>query len=183
MRDTKQDVLHFWFVETRPIQWFQKNEDFDRLIGERFLVTYRMAQDGLCDSWAAEAEGALALCVVLDQFPRNMFRGRPEAFAGDARALRVAAQAIRMGFDQVLPPLRRRFFYLPYGHSEDLENQRRSVQFFAGMRDVDPTGYEYALRRQDVIRRFGRFPQRNNVLGRDSTEAEILYLGQPGTEF
>lgn len=183
MRDTKQDILHFWFVETRPAQWFQKNEDFDRLIGERFLVSYRMAQGGLCDGWAAEADGALALCIALDQFPRNMFRKQAEAFSTDAHALRIARQAVRMGLDKMLPPLRRRFLYLPFEHSEDPEDQNRSVALFAGMKDVDPLGYEYALQHQDVIRRFGRFPQRNKALGRDSTEDEILYLSQPGAEF
>ncbi|MBI2234725.1 MAG: DUF924 domain-containing protein [Micavibrio aeruginosavorus] len=183
MRDTKQDILHFWFVETQPVQWFQKNEDFDRLIRERFLVTYRMAQGGLCDGWAAEAEGALALCIALDQFPRNMFRKQAEAFATDAHALRIAAQAVRMGFDKMLPPLRRRFLYLPFEHSEDPEDQKRSVSLFAGVKDADPLGYEYALRHQDVISRFGRFPQRNKALGRDSTGEEILYLSQPGAEF
>lgn len=183
MRDTKQEILHFWFVETQPVQWFQINPAFDQLMRERFLTSYQMAQEGLCDGWGAEADGALALCILLDQFPRNMFRALPEAFASDEKARRVAAQAIRNGFDQVLPPLRRRFLYLPFEHSEDPADQMRSVSLFASMKDDDPMGYEYALRHQDIIQRFGRFPHRNAILGRDSTPDEMLYLSQPGAGF
>lgn len=183
MRDTKHDVLHFWFDETQPAQWFQKNYDFDRLIRDRFLITVEMARDGLCDHWAATADGALALCITLDQFPRNLFRDSANAFASDEKALRVAKAAIANFYDQVLSPLRRRFLYLPFEHSEALEDQRTSVALFATLKDEDPVGYEYALRHQDVIERFGRFPHRNAVLGRVSTADEALYLAQPGAGF
>lgn len=183
MRDTKQDILHFWFEESQPAQWFQKNDDFDRQIRDRFMVTLTMARDGLCDHWADQADGALALCIVLDQFPRNVFRDSAEAFASDDKALRVAKSALERGFDQVLPPLKRRFLYLPFEHAENLDEQRRSVALFAAMKDDDPMGYDYALRHQDVIERFGRFPHRNAVLGRESTAEEMLYLSQPGAGF
>ena len=183
MRDTKQDVLYFWFEETRPAQWFQKNEDFDRIIRERFLITVEMAQDGLCDHWTAQADGALALCITLDQFPRNIFRNSPRAFASDEKALLVAKGAIAKGYDQVLPPLRRRFFYLPFEHSENPEDQKTSVALFAAMKDEDPVGYEYALRHMDIIERFGRFPHRNAVLGRESRPDELLYLQRPDAGF
>lgn len=183
MRDTKQDVLHFWFDETEPVQWFQKNDDFDRLVAERFQVTVTMAQDGLCDAWASDADGALALCIVLDQFPRNIYRNLPGSFASDDKALRVAKAAIRAGFDQILPPLRRRFIYLPFEHSESADDQDRSVALFATMQTDDPIAYEYALRHRDVIRRFGRFPHRNAILGRQNTADEQLYLTQPGAGF
>lgn len=183
MRDTRQEIIHFWFVETQPAQWFQVNPDFDALIRERFVATHRMAHDGLCDSWTAEADGALALCIVLDQFPRNMYRGTPEAFASDEKARRVAAQAVRNGFDQIIPPARRRFMYLPFEHSEDMADQERAVALFATIRDEDPMGYEYALRHRDVISRFGRFPHRNTILGRISTPEEMNYLNQPGAGF
>ena len=183
MRDTKQDILHFWFVETRPVQWFQINPDFDQLVRERFSMTCQMARDGVCDGWAVEADGALALCILLDQFPRNMFRGHADAFASDDKARRVAAQAIRSGFDQIMPPLRRRFLYLPFEHSEDPADQMRAVSLFASMKEDDPMGYEYALRHQDIIQRFGRFPHRNAILGRESSADEILYLNQPGAGF
>jgi uncharacterized protein (DUF924 family) len=183
MRDSKQDILHFWFVESQPAQWFQKNDDFDALIRERFASTVQMVRDGLCDSWADQAEGALALCLVLDQFPRNIFREQPAAFSSDERALEVAIGAIAKGFDKIFVPQRRRFFYLPYEHSEFLEHQDRSVELFAAMKDEDPVAYEYALRHRDVIRRFGRFPHRNAALGRTSTPEEALYLSQPGAGF
>lgn len=183
MRDTKQDILYFWFEETRPVQWFQKNEDFDRIIRDRFLVTVEMARDGLCDHWSGQADGALALCITLDQFPRNIFRHSQQAFASDEKALRVARGAIASGFDQIMPPIRRRFLYLPFEHSENLRDQELSVAYFAAMKDDDPMGYEYALRHRDVIERFGRFPHRNAVLGRESTPEEILYLSQPNAGF
>lgn len=183
MRDTKQEIIHFWFDETMPQQWFQKNEDFDRVIRDRFLVTYQMAKDGLCDGWMEDADGSLALCVVLDQFPRNMFRNTAHAFATDGKALRVARLALRRGFDQMLPPVRRGFLYLPFEHSEAIEDQRQSVALYAAMKDEQPVSYEYALRHQDLIERFGRFPHRNALLGRPSTEAEKLYLSQPGAGF
>jgi uncharacterized protein (DUF924 family) len=183
MRDTKQDILHFWFEETQPAQWFQKNDDFDRIIRDRFLVTVNMARDGLCDHWWDHAEGALALCIALDQFPRNIFRDSEQAFASDEKALSVAKRALLRGFDEMLNPLRRRFLYLPFEHSENLEDQKRSVALFATMQGDDPIGYEYALRHLDVIERFGRFPHRNVVLGRASTPEEILYLQQPGAGF
>lgn len=183
MRDTKQEILHFWFVETQPAQWFQVNPDFDQLVRDRFRATYDMAADGVCDGWAVDADGALALCIVLDQFPRNMFRGQAMAFGTDEKARRVASSAIRHGFDQVLSPQRRRFLYLPFEHSEEPEDQARSVALFTGTRDEDPMGYEYALRHQEIIARFGRFPHRNAVLGRESTADELRYLNQPGAGF
>jgi len=180
MRDIKQEVLLFWFSEASPAQWFQKNDEFDALIRDRFQITYEMARDGLCKPWAQDADGCLALCLVLDQFPRNMFRGRPEAFATDEQALLVAKQAVHKGFDQVLKPLKRRFIYLPYEHSENLNDQKKSLELFGRMKDDDPLGYEYALRHKDVIEKFGRFPHRNAILGRESTEEELAYLRENG---
>lgn len=183
MRDIKTEILYFWFEETQPQQWFQKNEDFDNLIRERFHSTYRLAVDGLCDLWRDDAQGCLALCIVLDQFPRNMFRGQPEAFAADPKALLVAKHAIARGFDQTLPATQRRFLYLPFEHSENLEDQKRCVELFHTLQAEDPLGYDYALRHQDVITRFGRFPHRNAVLGRKNTPQEDEYLAQPGAGF
>lgn len=183
MRDTRRDVLNFWFDETKPAQWFQKNDDFDALIRTRFLVTVQMARDGVCDSWADDADGALALCIVLDQFPRNIFRNSSEAFASDEQALRVAKGALARGYDVLLTPIRRRFLYLPFEHSERMDDQNTSVRLFATMRDEDPLGYDYALRHRDIIERFGRFPHRNAVLGRNDTSDETLYLSQPGAGF
>lgn len=176
MRDTKQEVLYFWFEETQPSQWFQRNDEFDKIVRERFDMTYAMARDGLCDDWAVDAHGALALCIVLDQFPRNMFRRTASSYATDEKALLIAKAALHKGFDQVLDPLKRRFLYLPFEHSENMADQDRSVQLFESMKDDDPVGYEYALAHREVIRKFGRFPMRNKALGRESTKEELAYI-------
>ncbi len=183
MRDTKQEIIHFWFEETAPQQWFQKNSDFDDQIRDRFLVTYEMARDGLCDGWNRDAEGCLALCILLDQFPRNMFRGEADAFSTDGKALLVAKYAVSNGFDQVLHVTQRGFVYLPYEHSEKMEDQKKSVKFFEKMKKDDPLGYDYALRHMELIERFGRFPHRNARLGRKSTPEEEEYLAAPGSGF
>ena len=113
MRDTKQEILNFWFVETEPTLWFQRNPEFDATISDQFSITYDMAKDGLCHDWSVDAAGALALCLVLDQFPRRMFRGTSQAYATDEKALLIAKQAVHRGFDKVLPPEQRFFMYLP----------------------------------------------------------------------
>lgn len=183
MRDTKAEVLHFWFNETQPQQWFQKNDDFDQAIRDRFMVTYEMARDGLCDAWQDDAAGCVALCVVLDQFPRNMFRGTAQAFATDAKALLVAKNTVARGFDLLVPSEKRRFIYLPYEHSESLNDQKKSIELFGKMKAEDPMGYDYALRHYEVIERYGRFPHRNAILNRSSTPEEEAYLAQPGAGF
>lgn len=183
MRDTKAEVLHFWFDEVQPQQWFQKNDDFDETIRQRFLTVYEMAADGLCDSWRDDPAGCVALCIVLDQFPRNMFRGQGRAFATDAAALLTAKYAVGKGFDQLVPLERRHFLYLPYEHSESLSDQKRCVELFAKVREQDPIGYDYAVRHLQVIEKFGRFPHRNGALGRASTPEEEAYLAEPGAGF
>lgn len=183
MRDTKQEVLKFWFEETQPQQWFQKNDSFDKEISERFLVTYDMAKKDLCAEWTKDADGALALCLVLDQFPRNIFRDNPKAFATDDKALRVAKDALHRGFDMLLTPVKRKFLYMPFMHSEDIEEQNRCVSLFEQMQEEEPLSYDYALRHQEVIEKFGRFPHRNEILGRDSSDAEKEYLSLPNSGF
>lgn len=183
MRDSQQEILHFWFVESKPQQWFQRNEDFDSLIRDRFQQTYVMASTGLCDAWMKDADGCLALIVLLDQFPRNMYRGTSKAFQTDANARRIANHAISKGFDQVLNPVKRRFIYLPFEHSENLEDQKRSVELFSKMVEDDPLGHEYALRHYRVIEQFGRFPHRNAILGRPNTAQEEVYLAQTDAGF
>src|SRR5690606_35231277 len=122
-------------------------------------------------------------CVVLDQFPRNMFRGSAKSFATDGKALLIAKQTVSKGFDLLVPPEKRRFIYLPYEHSEAMNDQKKSVELFARLKAEDPIGYEYALRHHEVIEKFGRFPHRNAVLGRESTPEEEEYLAQPGAGF
>jgi uncharacterized protein (DUF924 family) len=183
MRDTRQDIIQFWFSETEPHQWFDKNDEFDALIRARFLMNYEMACEGLCDHWQNEADGALALCIVLDQFPRNMFRGDTQSFASDEKALFTAKNAVSKGFDKILKPLKRGFLYMPFMHSENINDQKKSVAFFKTMIDDNPMGYDYALKHLDVIQKFGRFPHRNVVLGRENTPQEQEYLALPDAGF
>ncbi|MCB9982224.1 MAG: DUF924 domain-containing protein [Rhodospirillales bacterium] len=176
MRDTQQEILHFWFEELDPQQWFQSSESVDAEIRERFSVTHEMAADGLCQHWAVDADGSLALIIVLDQFPRHMYRGTPKAFASDERALLIAKQAVHKGFDQVLEPVKRGFLYLPFQHSETLSDQKKSVELFGAMATDNPAGDMYAKRHYVPIEKFGRFPHRNEILGRDSSAEEVEFL-------
>ncbi len=176
MRDYQDEIIHFWFEETEPQMWFQSNEAFDERIRDRFLVIYDMAREGLCNHWADDAEGALALIIVLDQFPRHLFRGKPQAFETDEKALLVAKKAVNKGFDQILTPVKRGFLYLPFQHSEKLADQERSVELFGAMAEDNPAGDMYAKRHHKPIELFGRFPHRNEVLGRESTAEEIEFL-------
>lgn len=183
MIDSQKQILDFMFVETRPEQWFQKNADFDVLIKDKFAEVYKRAMVGEFDAWADTADGALALIILFDQMPRNMFRYTPKAFASDYKALNIAKAAVLKGFDQEVPVFKRRFFYLPYEHSENLSDQRLSVELFEAIKGDDELGYDYALRHLDVIEKYGRFPHRNKILGRDNTPKEQEYLAQPGAGF
>ncbi len=183
MRDTKQEILSFWFEETSPQQWFHKNETFDEEIRARFMVTYEMAKKDLCVEWTKNADGVLALCLVLDQFPRNMFRESPKAFETDDKIKMIVIEALHKGFDMVLNPVKRRFMYMPFMHSESLNDQKRCVRSFETMKNDDPLSYEYAVKHKDVIEKFNRFPHRNKFLGRESSEEELSYLSLPGAGF
>lgn len=183
MKNFQKDILNFWFVETQPAQWFQVNEEFDAAIKARFFEPYEMAARGEFDEWQKNADGALALCILLDQMPRNMFRNTPKAFETDKKALVIAKFAISKGLDQVLSAQKRRFVYLPFEHSENLNDQRRAVELFEKMKEDDPLGYDYALRHLKVIEDYGRFPHRNKILGRENTPDEEEYLAQPNAGF
>ena len=186
------EVLDFWFgapespERGRPRKcWFEKNEAFDAEVRSRFVRVYRRAAAGKLSRWERTPHAALALAVVLDQFPRNMFRGEARAFAADALALRVARRMVDHGFDRLLRPVERWFVYLPFEHAEDLAAQRRAVALFAGLAgDPDsPGAIDYAHRHCNIISRFGRFPHRNAILGRESTSGESAFLAQPGSSF
>ncbi len=176
MRDTKQEILHFWFEETEPQLWFQPHEAFDERVRDRFSVIYDMAKEGLCDKWAVDAEGALALCLVLDQFPRHIYRGLAAAYATDEKALFIAQQSVARGFDQMFSHEKRFFFYLPFEHSERMENQRKSVKLFEAMKEENPLAYRVSLQHIEIIEKFGRYPFRNKALGRVSTPEEEEWL-------
>ena len=169
-------VLAFW-REAGPNKWFEKDDAFDAAIREKFLSTYEAAAAGKLTDWEATAEGTLALCIVLDQFPRNLFRGDARTYATDGQARAAANTALKRGYDQDVPEAERGFFFLPFMHSEDLVDQDRCVELYraAGSDDL-----KYAERHRDIIRRFGRFPHRNAILGRTTTAEEQAFLDEGG---
>ncbi len=169
------EVLAFW-REAGPKKWFNKDAAFDLDIRRRFLKTYEAAAAGKLADWEQTAEGALALVIVLDQFPRNMFRQTARAFAADPVAKAVAERAVSRGFDQQVPE--RNFFYLPFEHSENAADQERSVAL--SRTTGNPDDLKWAELHADIIRRFGRFPHRNAVLGRITTPAEQAFLDGGG---
>ena len=185
-------VIDFWFGQPeeklygRPQKfWFIKEQKFDQQVRSLFLETYQQAAQGKLIQWQQQALSCLALIIVLDQFPRNMFRDSPRSFINDSQALEVAKSAMTNGFDRQLLPVQRWFMYLPFEHSENLADQQTAVKLFETIRD-DPdsqTTIDYAYRHLQVIERFGRFPHRNQILGRESTPAEKEFLKQPGSKF
>ena len=186
------DVLDFWFgLPGSPEYgkerdfWFKKSDATDAQIRERFLALHEAAAGGALDTWTSTAEGAVALVIALDQFPRNMFRGTPGAFATDARALSVAGSIVANGADRGLMPVMRLFAYLPYEHSESHDMQQESVRLFADLSAQSELKSltTWARSHHDIIERFGRFPHRNEILGRVSTPEEIEFLRQPGSSF
>ncbi|MDH3319591.1 MAG: DUF924 domain-containing protein [Betaproteobacteria bacterium] len=180
MSDPSSDqVLRFWF-DVHPKDWFVKNPDFDAQVRSRFLALHEAAAAGRLAHWADEPRSCLALVIVLDQFPRNMFRGEARAFATDPLALAAARVILRRGWDKQMSTSERLFAYLPFEHSEALEDQKLSSEL---MKDFDEEQRRYAERHRDIVERFGRFPHRNAILGRESTAAEIEFLKLPGSGF
>ncbi|MHA1528988.1 MAG: DUF924 family protein [Alphaproteobacteria bacterium] len=176
-----EDVLRYWVHEIGPDRWYESDAGVDAEIRNRFEGLWRRAGDGDCDHWVLSPRGALALMIVLDQFPRNMFRGLAAAYRTDCRALRIAKQAIRRGHDKVTPEPERQFFYLPLMHSEGLTDQERCVRLIKlGMPRTGSENLEHARLHREVIRKFGRFPSRNQPLGRHDTEAELHYRAGGG---
>ena len=171
------DVLAFWRA-AGPAKWFKKDAAFDAEIISRFAALWRDAAVGALADWEAAAESALALVIVLDQFPRNMFRGKADAFATDVLARGVTDRAIARSFDQKVPASERLFFYLPFEHSENLADQERAIALIGTLGDPDLT--RWSELHADVIRRFGRFPHRNSALGRATTGEEQEYLDAGG---
>ena len=175
-------VLDFWFdPESEPL-WFKKDAAFDAAIRERFVGDYERAAAGALDAWKDTADGALALVIALDQFPRNLFRGSARAFATDAKAVAVAGRAIDRGFDRRLEVVRRKFLYLPFTHSESLADQRRGVTLFEAA-GTDSKTLKFARRHLEIVARFGRFPHRNQDLGRETTADEAAFLAGPDSSF
>jgi len=174
---TPEDVLAFW-REAGPRRWYEKDAGFDALIRSRFFKLWEKAAKGELSSWEASDEGTLALVIVLDQFPRNMFRDDAMTYASDALAREVASRALARGADARIDQTLLDFLYLPFMHSEELSDQVRCVELFR--QSGDPGSLKYAEGHADIIRRFGRFPHRNRVLGRKTTPEEQAFLDQGG---
>lgn len=172
-----QDVLHFW-REAGPAKWYARDDRFDDALRLRFEPTHHAAARGEYADWAETAEGALALLILLDQLPRNLYRGSAHAFATDPMARAVARKAVRRGFDQQVEDQIRQFFYMPFEHSEDVADQALAVELFAALGDEDSS--KWARLHQDIIVRFGRFPHRNRCLGRETTPVERAFLDEGG---
>ena len=174
-------VSSFWFEELDPKNWFVRDADIDREIAKRFGATHLALAGNVPQHWWESAEAVLALIIVFDQFPRNIYRGTPLAFATDGLALREARAAVDAGLDQLVDEDRRLFFYLPFEHSEDLADQDRAIELIGKL--ANDKFLDYAHRHRDVIVKYGRFPHRNQILGRDSNADEAAYLAQPGSGF
>ena len=175
------DVLDFWFSDAARPSWFVRSEAFDARVRETLGPLHAQAARGELDAWASDPRGALALVLLLDQVPRNTRRGSADAFACDPRALAHARAAVDAGLDRALDEEGRVFLYLPFEHSESLADQDRSVALMSSL--TAPMWLDYAERHRQVIARFGRFPHRNAVLGRESTPEELEFLKQPGSSF
>ncbi len=187
-----REILDFWFGreseegygEFREV-WFTKDPEFDREVRDRFEGAYEEATAGRLEHWKDEAQSCLALIILLDQFTRNMFRGDPKTYATDDKAREAARHAVEHAYDRELTPYGRLFVYLPFEHSEDLEDQRFSVELFRGL--AAEMGSEellgYTVRHLEIIERFGRFPHRNEILGRATTPEEAEFLRGPDSSF
>lgn len=176
-----QQVIEFWFEEIEPKWWWKKSEEFDQTIRRRFAGIHKAAVVCELYEWRATPSGRLAEIIVLDQFSRNLFRGTPASFANDPLALCLTQEAISAGVDQELEPQQRCFFYLPYVHSESRRIHQVAPSLF-----TDPAlkrNLEFELRHKEIIDRFGRYPHRNEILGRESRTEELEFLKQPGSFF
>lgn len=195
-----RDVLRFWFgsdldsaavVKSRCELWFGRNDSFDAEIARRFARLPDQVLGARLADWQDDARSSLALAIVLDQFPRNLYRGSARAFAFDPRALQLPSACVDQGFDREVRALEAVFFYLPFEHAEETDAQERSLALFTQLLDRAPGNMldrfeeflDYARRHRDVIRRFGRFPHRNRLLGRQSSAEELAYLASGGERF
>lgn len=185
---TNTAILLFWFGVPASVDygkprsfWFQSTPEVDQNIRKNFEQTYNLALKGKLDDWVNTPQGCLSLMLLLDQFPRNMFRGTPQAFATDEKALQIAKNAIKKDFDQKLPSFQRQFVYMPLMHSENREDQNKSVELFKAL--GDDKNLQYATAHRDIVERFGRFPHRNVTLNRPCTPEEKEFLQRPGFSF
>ncbi|WP_448204316.1 DUF924 family protein [Azospirillum sp. sgz302134] len=176
------EIVDFWFDEAMKPYWFKRSDSFDRTVRDTLLPHHEAAAEGRFDHWMDDVDGCLALCVLLDQVPRNVFRGSARAFATDSKALAVARHVIEQGFDLECNADERTFLYLPFEHQEDRDCQTLSCTLFRE-RIGDEEVVRFAERHREIIERFGRFPHRNAVLGRESTPEEAAFLLEPNSSF
>jgi uncharacterized protein (DUF924 family) len=175
------DVLDFWFNELKPSDWWKKSESLDRTIEQRFAAVHQAASQGELFGWRVTAKGSLAEVIVLDQFSRNIYRDSSKAFAQDAQALTLSQRAIEQGFHKQLGQAEQQFLYLPFMHSESKLIHQEAVKLYSQLEEG--YGYDFELKHKVIIDRFGRYPHRNEVLGRKSTDQEQEFLKQPGSSF
>jgi len=176
-----QAVLDFWFEEINQSQWWVKDDNFDQMIIDRFSALHKSAMAGELFEWRKTPQGRLAEIIVLDQFSRNMFRETPESFASDPLALGLAQEAVSLKVDILLEPMQRSFLYMPYMHSESLLIHNEAVNLYRN--NGIESNYEFEIKHQNIIQKFGRYPHRNNILNRVSTAEELAFLQQPGSGF
>ena len=176
-----REILSFWFEEIEPSMWWVKNDDFDKLIIERFSEIHARATRCELFAWREKAKGRLAEIIVLDQFSRNMFRDSALAFANDGMSLALAQEAISCGADQALTPVQRSFLYMPFMHSESLKIHEVAVELFH--KNGIQSNLDFEFSHKKIFEKFGRYPHRNKVLGRESTAEEIEFLTRPGSSF
>jgi uncharacterized protein (DUF924 family) len=176
-----EDILTFWFDELKPAQWWKKDAAFDAMIAERFTDLHTQAASCELYSWRRTAHGRLAEILILDQFSRNMFRDTAQAFNADPLALALAQEAVAVGADAGLTATQRSFLYMPYMHSESLLIHERAVELYT--RNGVAENIKFEIKHKEIIERFGRYPHRNAILGRESTAEELAFLKQPGSSF
>jgi uncharacterized protein (DUF924 family) len=174
-------IFSFWFSKNSSKYWFSKSDQFDADITKNFADLYEDAVCGQLDKWKEKPRSALALVILLDQFPRNMFRNSAKAFFTDGKALSIAKYAVEKGYDKKLSDDEKKFLYLPFMHSESLVDQKTSLQLFRELGQYN--SYDYAIRHHDIIAEFGRYPHRNKVLKRKSTAKEVKFLKKPDSSF
>ncbi|WP_153914361.1 DUF924 family protein [Shewanella sp. TC10] len=176
-----QQVISFWFDEIDKAMWFKKDTEFDRVIMSKFTSLHSQAMAGELYEWRKHPQGRLAEIIILDQFSRNMFRDTAKAFASDALALVLAQEAVAQGQDKLLTVTERSFLYMPYMHSESMAIHQQALVLFN--QDGLESNYQFEIKHFDIIKQFGRYPHRNNILARESTATEMTFLTQPGSSF
>ena len=178
---TKEDIINFWFEEISPEQWFKKDKKFDAMLLERAGTTVIKALNGQLDRWSKTSTGSVSLVILLDQFTRNIFRDTPKAFSGDEMALVLSQKSINSKWFSELSMMYKQFLLMPMMHSEDISIQEKSLPLFK--QHTNKRTYEFAVKHRDIIAKFGRFPHRNQIINRPSTEEELIFLNQSGSSF